>query len=335
MMIRYVSGMLLALALFPSAATAEPITLKLAYITSDRSQFYLYAIKPFVDAVNSEANGVIKIEVYFSGALGANLTEQPQLVLDGIADIAFIVPGQLPDRFPDNSVLELPGLFRDAREATLSYTGLVHAGALRGYDEFFVVGAFSGAPENIHSRKRITSLADLKGMKIRANNMIEAMALDRLGATAIILPITQTADAISDGSADGATLPPSALGEFGVGRMTTHHYMLPISTASLALVMNRKKLDSLPESAQGVIRKYSGGWIAARFIERWQVLEKEAVAQIESDPRRMVAFPSRKDLQTAQAVFKSVDEEWAAKSPRNRELLRLVETELTKIRAAR
>ncbi len=325
---------LLALALLPSAAAAEPIELKLAYITSDRSQFYLDAIKPFVDAVNSEANGLIKIEVYFSGALGGSLTQQPQLVLDGTADIAFIVPGQLPDRFPDNTVHELPGLFRDAREATLSYTGLVLADALRGYEDFFVIGAFSGAPEDIHSRKRLTSLADLKGMKIRANNMIEATALERLGAVAVVLPIPQIADAISDASIDGATLPPSALADFGVGRVTTYHYMLPISAASLAVVMSRKKFDSLPQRAQDVIRKYSGEWTAARFIERWQVLEKRELERLKSDPRRTVTFPSPEDLETAQAVFKSVDAEWAAKSPRNLELLGLVEKELAKIRSA-
>src|ERR1700733_12348429 len=109
---------LLALALSPFAAAAEPISLQLAYITSDRSQFYLYVIKPFVDAVNAEANGAIKIEVYFSGVLDGNLPQQPRLVLDGVADIAFIVPGQSPDLFPDNTVLELPGLFNDAREVT-------------------------------------------------------------------------------------------------------------------------------------------------------------------------------------------------------------------------
>jgi TRAP-type C4-dicarboxylate transport system substrate-binding protein len=84
---------LVAFVLFSSAAAAEPIKLKLAFTTSDRSDLYLYAIKPFVDAVNTEANGLIKIEVYFSGVLGGS-PPQPQLVLDGVADMALIVPGQ-------------------------------------------------------------------------------------------------------------------------------------------------------------------------------------------------------------------------------------------------
>jgi TRAP-type C4-dicarboxylate transport system substrate-binding protein len=84
---------LISFALLPGAAGAEPIKLKLAYFSSDREQAYTNAIKPFADAVNMEANGIIKIEVYTSGALGRNFAQQAQLVLDGVADIAWAILG--------------------------------------------------------------------------------------------------------------------------------------------------------------------------------------------------------------------------------------------------
>jgi hypothetical protein len=42
-----------ALALLPVAAAAEPIKLDLAFFSSDRANVYLAAIKPFVNAVNA------------------------------------------------------------------------------------------------------------------------------------------------------------------------------------------------------------------------------------------------------------------------------------------
>src|ERR1700693_6290113 len=78
--------------LLPFAVAAEPITLKLAFLWSDRSLVYSAAVEPFVTAINKEGKGLLEIEVYFSGALGKKENEQPQLVLDGTADIAFIVP---------------------------------------------------------------------------------------------------------------------------------------------------------------------------------------------------------------------------------------------------
>jgi TRAP-type C4-dicarboxylate transport system substrate-binding protein len=323
---------LLALMLFSSVAAAQPIKLKLAFFTSDRSELYLYAIKPFVDAVNTEANGLIEIEVYFSGVLGGSPL-QPQLVLDGVADMAMIVSGQFPLRFPDDAVLELPGLIHDMREATLSYTGLIHANALRGYEDFFVIGAFSSGPGNVHSRKRLTSLFDLKGMKISATSPMEATVLERLGAASNVLPVRHAMDAISDGSIDGAAVPPAVFAAFGIGRVTTYHYLLPISSAPQALVMNRKKFDGLPEQAQSVIRKYSGEWMATGFVAHWQVLEKRELERIKSNARRTMTFPSPMDIEAAQAVFQSVNDEWAAKSPRNLELLTMVEKELVKIRS--
>jgi TRAP-type C4-dicarboxylate transport system substrate-binding protein len=324
---------LVAFVLFSSAAAAEPIKLKLAFTTSDRSDLYLYAIKPFVDAVNTEANGLIKIEVYFSGVIGGSGPLQPQLVFDGVADMAWIVSGQLQLRFPDDAVLELPGLFHDAREITLCYTSLIHANALRGYEDFFVIGAFSSGPGNIHSRKRLTSLSDLKGMKIGAASPIEATVLERLGAVSDVLPIRQAMDAISAARVDGTAAPPATFAAFGIGRVTTYHYLLSIGGAPLALVMNRKTFEGLPEQAQSVIRKYSGEWTARRFVADWQVLEKRELERIKSNARRIVTFPSPMDIKAAQAVFQSVNDEWAAKSPRNLELLTMVEKELAKIRS--
>ena len=133
--------------LLPLAATAEPVTLKLSFFTSDRSIAYQAAVKPFVDAINADGQGPLKIDVYPSGALGKVQSELPKQVLDGTADIAFIVPGQNPELFQDNAVVELPGLFRDSREASLTYTRLVASNSLAGYQDYFVIGAFATQPE--------------------------------------------------------------------------------------------------------------------------------------------------------------------------------------------
>jgi TRAP-type C4-dicarboxylate transport system substrate-binding protein len=310
-----------AMAFLPLAAGAEPIKLKLSFFTSDRSQTY------------AEGKGLLEIEVFFSGALGRRQIQQPQLVLDGVADIAMIVPGQTPDRFQDTAVVELPGLFRNAREATLTYTRLNTAYALKGYEDFFVIGSFSADPDSVHSRKPIASLADLKGQRFRTNNLREAAALERLGAMPVLLSIIETPDAISSGAIDGTTLAPSALLDFGIARVTNNHYLLRISAAPLALLMNRNKFDSLPEPAKILIKKYSGEWAAARFVEGWEKLEKREIERIRSDALRTVIFPSHSDLDAAHLAFQSVIDEWAASDTGRRKLLMLVAAELAKIRS--
>jgi TRAP-type C4-dicarboxylate transport system substrate-binding protein len=157
----------IALMLLPHAAPGEPIRLKLAYFTSDRSKAYTGVVKPFADAVNADERGGLVIETYPGGALGKDPGEQPQLVRDGIADIAFVVPGTVAGQFRDHAVLELPGLFRDMREATWVNTRLVASRILDGYDDFFVIGSFPSEPQSIHTRVPVKSL-HLKGKRIRS-----------------------------------------------------------------------------------------------------------------------------------------------------------------------
>jgi len=245
---------LFTMVLLPTKVLAEPIKLKLSMVTSDRALIYLGGVKPFVDAVNAEAKGLLEIEVHFSGELGKEPAQQARMVADGTADLAFIFPGYSPERFSDNTVIELPGLFQDAREASTAFTRLIAAGAMKGYEDFYVIGAYTSPLEIIHSRLPIASIDDLKGMRLRVSNTTEVAALQKLGVRPVTIPVTTVWEAISNSTIDGAVLPPAMLFEFGVGRVTSHHYLLNISVASLALVMNRKKFDALPEAAQDIIR---------------------------------------------------------------------------------
>jgi TRAP-type C4-dicarboxylate transport system substrate-binding protein len=327
-------SLVVALAAMPLAAAAGPIELKFSFFTSDRSQIYQNTIKPFVDAVNDEGKGLIEIKMYFSGAISAVQAQQPQLVADGTADMAIIVPGQSPDRFGDSAVMELPGIYRDAREASLVFTRLVETGALEGYKDFFVIGAFVSGAESIHSRKPIAAIEGLKGLTIRTNNQTEAAVLQKLGAIPVLLPINQATDAVSRDKIDAATFPPSMLFEFGMGRVTNYHFMIRLGGVPTALIMNRSKFESLPPQAQAIIRKYGGQWLAERSVAGLDKLDEQVLEQLKSDPRRKVTDLSAVDQKTTQRIFAAVVEDWAAMSPHNRELLTLVQSEIEALRSS-
>jgi TRAP-type C4-dicarboxylate transport system substrate-binding protein len=99
--------------------------------------------------------------------------------------------------------------------------------------------------------------------------------------------------------------------------------------------MNKKKFDSLPRAGQDAIRKYSGEWTAARFNKGIGDYNDSLVKQLQADARRKVTFPAQAELDAMQPAFRSVTEAWAAKSPRNRELLALVQAEIANVRAGR
>ena len=193
------------------------------------------------------------------------------------------------------------------REGTLVYTRLIAANALRGYENFFVIGAYTSAPTIIHSRKPVASLAALKGQKIRTNNAMEAEALDRFGAIPTIMPASRLADALTRGAVDAVMMSPGGLFQFGTARLAANHYLLGVGSAPLLVLMNRKKFDSLPEAAQALIRKYSGERAAATWIEMFGPAERRSLDKIKSDPARKAVEPSPADRAAAQKVYKSLD----------------------------
>jgi len=319
--------------LLPLAGHCEPIRLKLSFFSSDRTVLYRAAVKPFVDAVNADAKGLLEIDVYFSGALGKDLSKQSQMLLDGVADIAYVIPAMASDRFADNAVIELPGLYRDVREATLVFSRLVAAHRLRGYDDFVVIGAYATEPESIHVRPAIAGLDDLRNKRVRVNNPFEAVALEKLGMQPALMPINEAAEAISSGKIDAATLPTAPMPEFGIGRVATNHYLLRTSAIPLLVLMSRSKFEGLPDNAKDILRKYGGAWAVERFIDIFQTRTDEVMDQLDADPQRKVIAPSSADLKKAQSAFDAVVDGFATKG-RNEALLRAVRAQIEELRSS-
>jgi TRAP-type C4-dicarboxylate transport system substrate-binding protein len=322
-----------ACTLLPIASQAEPINLKFAFFASDREYAYRAVVKPFADAVTLEGKGVVEISLFPGGALGRTYAEQVRLVLDGTADMAWINPGLTPELFPDTSVMELPGLFRDVREATRIFTRLMTAEVLTGYRDYFVIGAVGNGPLKIHMRPQVASLEHLRGKKIRTVNHTEGTVLKELGMSPELMPINRTAEAINRGMIDGATAAPAVLIDFGIARFTTYHYLLDLGASPALIVMNRKRFESLPKGGQDVVRKYSGEWAATRYIEMTEAYESPILERLKNDPKRTVIYPSRSELDSAQVAFKRAIEEWTTQGPRNRDLLKIVHAELAKLRS--
>jgi TRAP-type C4-dicarboxylate transport system substrate-binding protein len=331
-LLRKCALMLAALLAAANPAGAEPIKLRLAFFTSDRSAPYQAVIKPFMDAVNADARGLLEIELYPSGALGKDLTRQPQLVLDGGADIAFIVPGYSPELFPDNAVIELPGLFRNGREATFVFTRLVAEKALRGFRDFYVIGVYAAEPETFHGRVPMATIDDLTGKRFRVNNAGEAAAVEAFGGVAVRMKVTDIANALTSGTIDAAVIGRTALADFGVSRVATHHFFVPTSVAPLALVMNKKVFDGLPKEAQAIIQKYSGMWGAERFADDYERRDNAVMEQLKAETKREIVFPSASERRRVDAAFKTVRDTMTAGNPHYQSLLQAVENELENLR---
>jgi TRAP-type C4-dicarboxylate transport system substrate-binding protein len=236
---------------FLAAAAAVPVAtmlgdsraraedhLKWTVFTPDNEVTFRTVMKPFAETVQRESDNAVVFDLFPNGALGRNPGSQPQMVVDGVADVAWVVPSYSPGRFPDTEVLELPGLFKDLRESSLVATRLNQRKAFNDYGDFYVIGMWGTAPYSIHTNFPVASIKDLKGKTIRASSKNESAALRAFGAVPIGMPVTEIPEAISRGTISGTTSHLSPFFDFGLDRVTNNHFFIGLGVVPLAIVMN-------------------------------------------------------------------------------------------------
>jgi TRAP-type C4-dicarboxylate transport system substrate-binding protein len=323
-MIKKITKTLVAIAVacvLPLSAQAQPVTLKLSFFGPAAEASYDRVIRHWVDAVNKDPAGALKIDAFPNGALGKVLPAQPQLVLDGVADIAFINPGLTPGRFPDDQILELPGLFRSFEEAIKTYQALTEQNVLRGYEEYVVLGSFMNLSYNLFGRKPMRNLADLKGLKVRIVGATIGQTVKEFGMVPVLMPPNEIAEAMGRGTVDAATVTPTAVVDFGLERVANNDFMVPLGHGPLAVVMSRKKYEALSPEAKAQLKKYDVSWFNALFIRAMGDYHNELVARFKTDSRRKVAQVSAADQLELNKVFEKVTAEWAGKNERNAQVL--------------
>jgi len=326
-------GILVAGGLLAASAAQAQQELKFAVFTPSKEYSFVSTMQPFADRVNAEAGGTIKIVTYPDGALSRDPVGQIKLVQDGVVDIAWVIPGYTPGRFPDNDVFELPGVVKDAKEASIVAWRLLEKNMLRGYEEFTMIGLVITPLSNMHTAKPLKSIDDLKGLKIRGGTSIANQIISGLGATPVGMPITQAPENISRGVLDGITTHLPGLYQFRVSDVAPHHYMMELGTAVLAIMMNKKKFESLPPQAQAAIMKNRGEQLSVAFGNASLGQVNEYLALAKADPKHTVTVPSAAEADKIKARMRPVVDDWANKDPRNKALLAALEKEVAAVRA--
>jgi TRAP-type C4-dicarboxylate transport system substrate-binding protein len=307
--------------------------LKWAVFVPNRELTFRMVMKPFAEAVQKETDGAVVFDLFPNGALGRNPGQQAQMVLDGVADLAWIIPSYLPGRFPDTEVIELPGIFRNARESTVVAQRLRDRNMFADYGDFYVVGLWGAPPYSIHTNFPVNSIADLKGKIIRVSGKNEGEALRALGAVPVGMPITEVAEAITRGTIGGLATQLSPLTDFGLDRVTNNHFFIRLETVAVAILMNKKKYDALPQAARAVIDRNAGAALGAKWSDA-VIQDNEAILEkLKSNPKHKIVFPSQADTDEVERLFEPIRAQWVAASERHKELKAALDEELATVRA--
>ncbi|MBB6014566.1 TRAP-type C4-dicarboxylate transport system substrate-binding protein [Aquamicrobium lusatiense] len=241
------------------------------------SSFVTDLLEPLAAWINERTNGEFSLAVYAGGTLGRDPSQQDRIVSSGIADLAVIVPGRNAGAYPDWGVFELPGLARSAEEGSYAVWQMHNDGNLRTGDDLHLVAAWTTDPYIFHTSAPITDPADVQGLRIRVLGQTQTESVLAMGGVPQGVSITETPEAISRGTLDGALADWSVFDIFRLGEVAHYSYEIPLGVLAMALVMNPESYAELSPEGQAVMTEAGEEWqrlmIAYYGRERARILE--------------------------------------------------------------
>ena len=212
----------------------------------------------WIKSVNEASGGAIAIS--FDAAPLAKPPGQYELAKKGIADIAYHVLGYTLGRFQVLRGTELPFLSPNATIGSqATWDWYARNVGTKETDDVKLLTVWVHGPGLLHTKKKVTRLEDLKGVKLRVGGGGVATA-EFLGAVPVAMSATKAHESLQRGTTEGAFFPWEAVKGFRLAKLTGHHLEIQggLYTTPFALVMNKKRFDGLPASARKVLDDIGG-----------------------------------------------------------------------------
>lgn len=265
-----VAALLLASAL-PQARAADDIVLKVHHFLPAGSYAQQMFIQPWCDKIAAESARRIRCQIYPSMQLGGTPPQLVDQLRDGLVDVIWTLPGYTPGRFPRIEAFELPFMMQSPEAASRALWDFVQQYAAEDFKAVHPIAFHVHGDGVFHLvRKPVTTLADLKGLKLRAPTRQTNKLLAALGATPVAMPVPAVGEALAKGVIDGALVPYEVVPSVKIQELVKFHSETDpaepaIYTSTFLFAMNKARYDGLPAELRKVIDANSGADLSAHI----------------------------------------------------------------------
>ena len=157
---------------------------------------------------------------------------------------------------------------------------LQQAGEYKGVK---LLAVFTHGPGQMFNTKRpITKVEDLAGMKIRTGGGIAEEMARALGASAFVKPAPESYELLSSGVADGTFFPLESIISFKLGSVIKYATLFPggFYSSSFGFFMNEDKWNKLSKQDQDAIMSVSGEPLALLAGKAWDATDAAALEEM-------------------------------------------------------
>ena len=213
-------------------------------------------VEKFKQLIEEKSGGSITVDIYPGGQLG-NTTEFTEAVVAGSIDIGTGMTTDLVDFVPEMGLFDMPNLFSDVQQMRSVLSSDYAANTLNSYCEnagVHMLGYSDAGFRQLSTNKKVNSLADLRGQKIRTmTNNYHIAYWNALGAAATPMQFTEVFMGLQQGSIDGEENP--YMNIVGNNFQEVQKYIVETNHLGhiITFFMSNSLYQSLPENTRALV----------------------------------------------------------------------------------
>ncbi len=268
--------------------------------------------RQFAEEVTANSAGKLSIKVHSGGSLIKH-PEIHRAVKSRQVQIGEVFIGRLGNNDPIFKLDNIPFLATDFDSAEKLYqASKAELSAQLEKDGLMLLYTVPWPAQDLYSNKPVASLADLKGLKMRAYSPTTSRLADLMGTTPVNVPFSDIAQAFTTSVIDAMVTSPST----GVNNQSwdyiTHFTTVSAWIPKNMVFVNSKVFDKLDEGTKAVIMTAA----ANAESKGWELGRKNAVdhTRILGEKGMVVSAPSEELQSELRAIGEVMVDEWLAES---------------------
>lgn len=204
------------------------------------------------DRIKEESGGQLVINLHLGGSLPINANNITPTVADNIVQLG--TDGFFSGNVPIAELLRLPMLLHNAEDfAKAEAIALPYIEPVYRRKGVLVLGEYVFPLQTIWSRRPLTSLADIKGQKLRVTSVEQGEFVKRFGGISLTLGTSDVPAALDRGVIDGVLTATSGAG-LTWKDLLKYNYRFPVNFANAIIIVNKEAFDALPEAVRTLLR---------------------------------------------------------------------------------
>ena len=214
-------------------------------------------------------------------------------VKNGLADVSFTVHGYTPGRFLYTQMAEFPFLGNTSEPISVAFNKVAFTNPqfLGEHQGIKVLAFFTHGPGIVfNTKKTITKVDDLQGLKFRVGGGMVNEISKTLGMNVTLKPAPESYELLSGGVMDGTLFPAESTESFKIDKLIKHATFFPggLYNTSFVFMMNQAKYDKLSADEKKAVDAISGETAARIMGRNWDKVDRRGVALMQANGVQMV-----------------------------------------------